>query len=277
MTRAKHLSTSPREILPIRGGRDRAPSPALVRARASETLQNDHERIRTVVAVVAAYAEVTRNSHGFDAQWWILPTPLRPAQLAEISGLPQIAVERAIQDSIQSEVLIEDEDGCTINPDVVLEMPLLAKVDFEAVRSAAQRRSVSLPIAQSVVLEIARCGADREQNAVATRTLPEQTLFKKSGVAQAVSALTDAGILTRSGRGNVYLSLDSKQDSPRHKSPPEASPTGSPQTAGQGSRLIIGGVSYNVPAGAEVNLPANARINISIGTDGTSTINVEPA
>jgi hypothetical protein len=222
----------------------------------------DRVGVRAAVGVVFALAERARQEEGAERFWWERAILVSSADLALDLGLPVGEVRTGTELLLSSGVLrVESGGTLLLDPDVLCEQPLLAAVDWQAVRDRVGERGRLGPCL-ATLRELARMAIDRKGVPGVVTQLPdvvEATLYGRSAVAQALTDLEQAGLVVRLAPGSkkgLQVSLapaafGAPGPSVAGRSTPNGIPA--PQTS-TGFVLDIGGSTLSVPAGAHASV-----------------------
>lgn len=264
-----HRPREPGSVLPIRGGRDHVPGTALVRSALGAPAPR--EAVRAALAVVFAVAERARRETGGERFWWETPVRVSAAEAAVDMGVLASEAQGGMELLRDAGVVRAGGagEGVQLDPDVLCEQPLLAAIDWTAVRTRLEGERRLGP-ALAVLRELGRLGSARGVHDPVATHLPElveATLYGRSAVAQALQDLERTGLVERAGaRGQRGAQLRITR---RALGDGAAAPAAPPRTGGgDGSQaplsdpatgfvLDVGGASLEVPPGARVSVESN--------------------
>jgi DNA-binding IclR family transcriptional regulator len=275
-------------VLPVRVGRDLVPSPTLVRSALQAETDARREVVRAGLGVVTGLAELWREQA--DAREPRLDASLDAsvAVLADRTGLP-VSEVRAGVSALKRAGLVHEADGdrLRLEPDVMAQLPVLARVEWESVRARVNSLGAHVAPALALVRELARgSSTDGEWQGALLPELCEATLYSRSHVSKALSVLERARIVERDGsaRGLLLRLGSASSESPARGAPnplrtrshsgPGVSSQSVAETAGM--TVEIGGARMVIAPGAEFRVAEGARAAVEIDGSGNLVVRITP-
>jgi hypothetical protein len=263
----------PTLVLPLHAESDRVPSPVLVRGAVGAGLRDsDPLRTRAAEAVASAIGELVRQrAPGPHGPRWDEALPLAEGELMERTGLLHAEVVLGLDALAGAGTLRREEDGLRLDPDLLGELPCIARLRWDQVRAVLGGSGAALAPALAVLREIARLARpDDTGSAWVEGSLPalvESVTYGRTAVSTALSALASAGLIERAPGRRLRTRITGAAFSSPEPRPGAASTAPSPAPAAAPA-LSFGSYPLQLPAGTTLALESSP--------DGSSQLRLGP-
>jgi hypothetical protein len=255
-------------VVPLFGRDDRVPSPVLVRAAVGRLDGAERDAVRAAEGVAAALGElVRREARGR----WEQAVAAAESELMLRSGLSHAEVTAGLALLEAAGVAARGGAGVHLDPAVVGELPCLARLDWEQVRTVLHRQATRLAPALAVLREVARtstlAGTEPEWTETALPALTATLGYGRTVVSQALSALETGALIERAATRRLRLRI-------------AAGALGTPRTAQPETGAAAPGASAAAPetmlGGHPLRLPPGTPIELRHRADGGSELAMGP-
>ncbi|HET8654064.1 MAG TPA: hypothetical protein VFL93_00925 [Longimicrobiaceae bacterium] len=267
----------PTLVLPLHAGSDRVPSPVLVRGAVGAGQRgSDPLRTRAAEAVASAIGElVQQRAPGPNGPRWGEALPLTEGELMERTGLLHAEVVLGMDALAEAGTLGREEEGLRLDPDILGELPCVARLRWERVRAVLGGSGAALAPALAVLREIARLARPGDAGSTwvegSLPALVESVSYGRTAVSTALSALGSAGLIERAPgrrlRTRITAAAFASPEPRAGAAPggPSAAPSPAPSAA---PSLAFGSYPLHLPAGTALALESSP--------DGSSRLHLGP-